>query len=219
MTAVCQSATGWGEFVREYRDDLVRVVRARLRHNVCGSDAEDIVQEVLLRVTRNGARVQDVQHPLAYLRRAVVNECITRWRRQREMAVEELPEQFAPDHADRCVAQATVEAVMHRLTPRQRSVITLGYLHGYSDAEIAETLGVEPVTVRTLRRRALERMRLALQAQPPWSTSRSTVMRTITRTVPSGSVPNGRPSYFCANVPMSSRPPASDRETRPRISA
>lgn len=153
---------GWAELMREHREDLVRIARMRLRNDVSGSDAEDVVHEVFLRVVRIDLDLQALSRPVAYLRRAVANECATRWRRHRELAVEETPDAGERDHADPCAAALTVRDALEEVSPRQRAVIVMGFLQGYTDAEIAATLGIEPVTVRTLRRRGLERLRTVL---------------------------------------------------------
>lgn len=210
----------WADLMGRYRAELVRTARARLGRDLPGCDAEDVVHEVFLRVVRRGPNPDQVQRPVAYLRRAIANECITRGRRHREWAVEQAPEVQERDHAEYCAVALAVRQALVALTPRQRSVVVLGFLHGYSDAEMASTLGIAPVTVRTLRRRALDRMRAALTSQErPNSTIRSGVSRRTTRTVPAGSASYGRPRYFSDSASMSARPPSSVMVTRPRISA
>lgn len=210
---------GWADLMSEHRADLVRIARMRLSRDLSGSDAEDVVHEVFLRMVRRGPELAEVGRPVAYLRRAIANECVTRSRRHREWAVEQTPELSEPDHAERCAIALTVRRALVELTPRQRSVVVLGFLHGYSDAELSSALGIAPVTVRTLRRRALDRLRNALSAQEPNSTIRSGVSRSTTRTVPSGSASYGRPRYFSDSESISSLPPSSVMVTRPRISA
>lgn len=197
-TDVC---IGWAALLGEHRDNLVRIADLRLRHDVSGSDAEDVVHEVFLRVVCRGPDPHEVSRPAAYLKQAVVNECMTRWRRHRELAVDEAPDRHVGDHADRCVTALAVRAALALLTPRQRSVIVLGFLHGYSDAEVAEILGIKPVTVRTLRARGLRRMRDILVAEPtPTPAHRPAFARRITLpTVPqshhaSGQVPDILPA-------------------------
>ena len=223
-------AADWAALIGDQRADLVRIAHLRIRHDVSGVDAEDVVHEVFLRMVRRGPDPRGVSRPAAYLRQAVANECVTRWRRHREWAVPDTPDRTEHDHAERCVAALAVRQAMAALTPRQHSVITLGFLHGYTDAEVAAALGIQPVTVRTLRRRALDRMRVALAdpepsrpadlpGQEPNSMTRSGVSRSTTRTVPSGSVSYSRPRYFSDRVSINSRPPSVDMAIRPRISA
>jgi RNA polymerase sigma factor (sigma-70 family) len=167
-------AEGWAAFTAEHREDLVRFANYRLgRSRLAGQDAEDLVQDVLVRIlTRGGVdksgAVADrsgttLGRPQAYLRRAVANECISHWRRhRRELPVEELPETELSDHAQGCADRLTVERLLTRLTARQREILTKGFLHDHSDADIAAELGISTVTVRTLRKRGLAHLRTAL---------------------------------------------------------
>lgn len=165
---------GWAAFTAEHRDDLVRFASYRLgRSRLGGQDAEDLVQDVLVRVLargntdRSGAVAdrsgQALGRPDAYLRRAVANECISLWRRhRRELPTEDVPDQESTDHAQACADRLTVRRLLDRLTERQREILTRGFLLDHSDNDIAAELGISAVTVRTLRRRGLAHLRAAL---------------------------------------------------------
>jgi RNA polymerase sigma factor (sigma-70 family) len=149
----------WRELLAEYREPLVRLATARLGR---ATDAEDVVHEVLLRVVRAGLHAEVAVG--AYLRRAVLNECVTRWRRtHREIAVDQVPErETQADHAERTVIAMAVRQALTVLSDRHRSVVTMSFLDDLSDEEIAARLGISQVTVRTTRLRALRRLRLAM---------------------------------------------------------
>lgn len=150
----------WAEVLTAHRPDLVRTARARLAGR---ADAEDVVQEVALRLLRSGRRTGEVGTPAAYLRRAVLNECTTRWRRTgRDVLVDTVPDRPAADAADACLDRIVLRAALAGLTERQRRVVTLSVLDDRADAEIARTLGICEVTVRTTRLRALARLRRLL---------------------------------------------------------
>jgi RNA polymerase sigma factor (sigma-70 family) len=161
----------WAEFTAESRADLVRFASYRLgRSRLAGQDAEDLVQDVLVRVlARGGGEAtadrsgQVLDRPDAYLRRAVANECISHWRRhRRELPTDELPDQESTDHAQACADRLTVTGLLDRLTVRQREILIRGFLFDHADIDIAAELGISPVTVRTLRRRGLAHLRAAL---------------------------------------------------------
>jgi RNA polymerase sigma factor (sigma-70 family) len=164
MTAMAQtSSDGWAEVLGAHRGDLVRTARSRLGSG--GADAEDVVHDVVVRVLRGRRDAAEMATPGAYLRRAVGNECVSRWRRTaREVVVAELPD-VPRAAADESVLDKMVlgEAVL-TLTPRQRRVIALTVLDDRPDSEVAEQLGVSEVTVRTTRSRALARLREKLVA-------------------------------------------------------
>lgn len=124
--------------------------------------AEDLVQEVLLRVHSRWVSVGSLHSPQAYVRRAVVNEYLS-WRRKwsRVIPHADPPARapFTPDIAEQHAQRSAVAAELARLQPRQRVVLVLRYYIGQSDAEIATTLGCREATVRGYARRGLAALR------------------------------------------------------------
>ena len=123
-----------------YRGDLVRAARTRL--GAGGADAEDVVHDVVVRMLRGGKQATDMATPGAYLRRAVGNECVSRWRRtSREVIVAELPDQprMAPDEA--VLDRIALNDAMRALTPRQQKVIVLTVLAALLITLIPTTIG------------------------------------------------------------------------------
>jgi RNA polymerase sigma factor (sigma-70 family) len=222
MTAMVETGPdAWADVLGAHRGDLVRAARTRL--GAGGADAEDVVHDVVVRMLRGGKEAADMATPGAYLRRAVGNECVSRWRRTaREVVVAELPDRprSAPDEA--VLDRLALHDAMRVLTPRQRRVIALTVLDDRPDAEAADELGVSEVTVRTTRSRALARLRerlTAMDAVDQRPSTRSGVTRITTRTVPSGSSGYPPPVYLTDSSSISSRPPTSVTVASPRISA
>ncbi|MEN3356061.1 MAG: hypothetical protein V7637_43 [Mycobacteriales bacterium] len=155
----------WAEVLATHRAELVRTARVRLPRR---SDAEDVVHDVAVRVLRTGRAPVDVAAPAAYLRRAVLNECASRWRRSgRDVLVATVPDQPVSGAVDACLDRIVLHRALAGLTERQRRVITLSLLDDRADTEIAAALGVTDVTVRTTRLRALARLRLLLADSLP----------------------------------------------------
>jgi RNA polymerase sigma factor (sigma-70 family) len=165
-TAQLQPATGaerWADVLDAHRGDLVRTARGRLGGG--GADAEDVVHDVVVRVLRRGRSADEVAAPGAYLRRAVGNECVSRWRRtSHEVVVAELPDRphAAPD--DTVLDRIALVEAMAALTARQRRVVVLTVLEDRADAEVADLMGISEITVHTTRSRALTRLRSRLEA-------------------------------------------------------
>jgi RNA polymerase sigma factor (sigma-70 family) len=158
------TTAGWAGVLEDHRAELVRMAESRLRR---GADAEDVLHEVLVRVLRSGRGIEAVGAPVAYLRRAVANECVSAWRRSsHDVLVETMPEQLSDSLADVCLDRLSVHRALGVLTERQRRVIKLTVLDDRADHEVALMLGVTAVTVRTTRRRALARLRQEL-VDPP----------------------------------------------------
>jgi RNA polymerase sigma-70 factor (sigma-E family) len=127
--------------------------------------AEDLVQTVLLRAYRRWDRIDE---PMTYLRRAMVNQRITLWRRfgVHELITEFLPERSTPDSSSALVQRAELLEALRRLPPRMRAVLVLRYWEDLSEAETAEMLGCSAGTVKAQASRGLARLREVLSAGP-----------------------------------------------------
>ncbi len=128
MTAMAEmerpapGAERWADVLQAHRSDLVRAARSRL--GAGGADAEDVVHDVVVRVLRRGRNTDEVDAPGAYLRRAVGNECVSRWRRtSHEVMVAELPDRPRPAHDETVLDRIALVEAMAALTGRQRRVI------------------------------------------------------------------------------------------------
>ena len=151
---------GFADFVVARQPALLRTAYLLTGH---AQDAEDLVQTTLVKVVPQWRRIRD--NPEPYVRRVLVNENVSRWRRRRwrEESTDDVPEGLAhaPDHAE----LLAVRSALATLAPRQRAVIVLRYYEGLSEAEIAATLGIAPGTVKSQARDGLARLRQALPAE------------------------------------------------------
>jgi RNA polymerase sigma-70 factor (sigma-E family) len=132
--------------------------------------AQDIVQEVLVRVHTRWHSIARLAVPDQYVRRMVTNEFLS-WRRRwvRLVPVGAVAEDRRPatvaDQPDAAAAHAERHAVLAelgRLPRRQQVVLVLRYYEGLSDTEIADVLGCRPATVRGYASRALATLRIGL---------------------------------------------------------
>ena len=151
---------GFAEFVVARQAALLRTAYL-LTGNA--HDAEDLVQTTLIKVVPQWRRIGD--NPEPYVRRVLVNENVSRWRRRRwrEETTDELPETLAasPDH----VELMAVRSALAGLARQQRAVLVLRYYEGWTEAEIADQLGISPGTVKSHARDGMARLRLALPAE------------------------------------------------------
>ena len=152
----------FAEFVRVALPGLLRY-----GHALTGNphDAADLVQTVLEKVGSRWRGQRDFcDEPLAYVRKAMANAHVSRWRRtRRENLVAELPDS-AVVQFDRLDNEPLWQA-LRGLPPRQRAVIVLRYYEGLSEAEIAETLGVTKGTVKSQASKALVTLRSSLEGR------------------------------------------------------
>lgn len=125
--------------------------------------AEDLVQEVLVKAHRHWARVIRLDHPDAYLRKAMLRQYLS-WRRLRraaETAVEAVPDGPAAgaDHPERHADRDALWSLLAGLPRQQRAVLVLRYYEDLPDAEIGLLLGCATATVRAHAARGLARLR------------------------------------------------------------
>ena len=136
--------------VNEYATMLLRVAYSQLNNR---AEAEDTVQEVLLKYMEKAPIFQSEEHEKAWLIRVTVNHCknhlASAWFRKRADLDEGIP---ALDNAELEVVSAVAA-----LPAKYRAVVHLYYFEGYSTKEIAEILHSRPNTVssRLSRARAL----------------------------------------------------------------
>src|SRR5829696_8194052 len=134
----------------EQGHSLVRLARLLVDDR---NAAEDLVQEAFIRLARHAGRIDDVTRAPAYLRSIVLNLARDHNRRGLMSLRHREP-------AD--VAMATVEDelilredqqrvidALHELPRRQRDCLVLRYHFEAGIAEIAETLGISPNSVKT----------------------------------------------------------------------
>src|SRR5262245_42478443 len=115
---------GFDEFVAVRYADLLRVAYLLTASR---ADAEDLVQTALVRVLRRWSRIDD---PMAYVRRAMVNQHINVWRRvrRREVVTADLPEAAYRDPAEAVSERRALLAALQSLPARTRAVVALRYL-------------------------------------------------------------------------------------------
>lgn len=133
----------------------------RFAYLVCGdrARAEDLVQDTFLALYRRFGDTLPVEKPVAYARRTIVNANVSLARKHSssDVLTDRVPEQSQSD-ADPAERDAMWQ-LLSTLPQRQRTVLVLRYYLGYSDEDIAETLGCRRGTVRSLASRALADLR------------------------------------------------------------
>jgi RNA polymerase sigma-70 factor (sigma-E family) len=123
--------------------------------------AEDLVQASLAKLYLAWDKVQDRESVDAYVRRILVNENNSLWRRgwkRREYATETLPERQTSDVYDEGQRGALWELVQ-TLPKKARAVVVLRFYEELSEAETADALGISVGTVKSQTSRALANLR------------------------------------------------------------
>lgn len=140
-----------------YGNAILRLAYSYL-HNM--SDAEDIVQETLIRYLRNAPKLENKAHEKAWLLRVAANLSKNRLDYERVRSADELTEALAAEDEENL---SFVWEAVKNLPERYRMPIHLFYQEGYSTAEIAKILGRKESTVRSDLRRGRERLKTELK--------------------------------------------------------
>jgi len=153
---------GFREFVLARRPALSRTALL-----LTGSHhaAEELVQEALVKAAARWRRLTAEGDPEAYLRRIMVNDRISWWRRRRrESAVPAVPERASVDGSDTVNGRLDLAAALATLPARQRAVIVLRFYEDLSVEETAALLRCAPGTVKSQTSDALARLRRLVPA-------------------------------------------------------
>ena len=145
--------------VKQHQPMLYRVAFNFLR-NV--GAAEEVVQEVFLKLYKRLDTIESAEHIRAWLRRAVTRQCIDASRlgsRRKESQFEDLPEVVGetPEHDP--LLNERLRRLVGSLPEQQRLIVILRYGEDLDSEEIGAILNMRPSTVRTQLQRALQVLR------------------------------------------------------------
>jgi len=136
---------------------------------LCGDEAQadDLVQEALVRAFTRPMRVPRPGAAEAYVRMIMVNLFIdgarrhSRWSRVAPLL---RPAGPAPDPADQVSDRDAMLAALRSLSPRQRACVVLRYYEDLPVAKVAAALGVSEGTVKRYLSEAISHMAVQLSA-------------------------------------------------------
>jgi RNA polymerase sigma-70 factor (ECF subfamily) len=151
-----------GELFVEFGD---MVFRSAYRLAGCIADAEDITQDVFVRLPRAlGGFTGTSENFGGWLRRVAVRQALTHLRsgrRRREVTVEGVANLFAA--TDDTVNRLTIETALGRLNDEHRLVFLLKEVEGYDHREIAELLDISIANSEVRLHRARRELRELLR--------------------------------------------------------
>ncbi len=141
----------YDEVVKKYAQTVASACLMRLNN---WADAEDCFQNTFLKLYTLSPEFADESHLKAWLIRVAVNESKNLLRtRSRTVPLDAAAS--VPVFMDESDSETPV-ALLMRLKPKYREVMYLCYCEGYKIDEIAEILGKNPNTIKTLLRRGRE---------------------------------------------------------------
>ena len=171
--AQASATPSWDEIVRQHSH---RVFRLAYRLTGNRHDAEDLTQEVFVRVFRSLASYQPGTFE-GWLHRITTNLFLDQARRKQRIRFDSLPDDVGdrlaghlptPDdgYADQ-LFDPDVELALAELPPDFRVAVVLCDIEGLSYEEIADVLDVKIGTVRSRIHRGRSRLRKALAHRAP----------------------------------------------------
>ena len=144
--------------VETYSPMLLRLACTRLENH---ADAEDVVQEVFLKLLTVRPAFRDAEHEKAWLIRTTLHRTadLRKATARRNVPLEEALLASAPEPENQLLA------AVRALPEKYGAVIHLHYYEGYSIQEIASMLGIPAATVGTRLARGRERLRQILKEE------------------------------------------------------
>ena len=146
-------------------DRLVWYAFRRLRDQ---GDAEDVVQEVLVRAYADRDKRRNVVRVVPYLYRMVANACAERYRRSgiRPLSIDSVRLEEAPDERNQASERISavdelqwIEQLLSRLPGRQADVVRLRVLDELPLADVAEIIGCSLPTTKSRLYYGLQKLR------------------------------------------------------------
>ena len=149
--------TEFCKYAEKYIDTVYRVAFSMLKNP---HDADDVTQEVFLKLYTARGEFQSEAHVKNWLVKVTVNTCRnvfrTPWRK-----VEDI-EEYAQTLAFETPEQSDLFLAVNCLDRKYRIAVQLYYFEGYSVKEIGEILGVSENTVSTRLARARGKLKAIL---------------------------------------------------------
>ena len=129
------------EVIKRQENKLYRTALVIMKNK---SDAEDILQEVFIKLVEKSPQFESPEHETAWLMRVAINLCKSRLRFRLRRTTTPLLDTY-PAHDEE---QQDITETVLSLPANYRIVINLFYYHGYATKEIAEIIQRKESTVR-----------------------------------------------------------------------
>jgi RNA polymerase sigma-70 factor (sigma-E family) len=157
-----ETAAEFSAWVADYQRPLLAFAQLVAGDKQTG---EDLLQTALVKAFLKWPKIgRGGQHPLAYVRRIIINENASMWRRawkRRERSTSSVPESAAAE----VIPNDDVWSLVQALPARQRAAIALRFYADLSVAETADAMGCSEGAVKTHTSRAVAKLKDALAAE------------------------------------------------------
>jgi len=154
------------EIYTAHYNQLVRLA-VMLVHDV--QTAEEVVQDSFEAMHLAWRRLRDTEKALSYLRQAIVNRArsVLRHRKVVEMhAPKPAPDEQSAEHAAlTLIERSAVTSALRTLPLRQREAVVLRYYGDFSEADIAQAMGISRGAVKSHTARAMAALKTILEQE------------------------------------------------------
>ena len=125
------------------------------------ADAEEVVQEAMMRAWSRRGSCQSPHMPIPWCLQITRNEAFRRLRRPAaagDQDLGELSDRPAGEEPDRVIDRVDIRRALAHLQPEERMLISLRYSHDYSQPEIARVLNIPEGTAKVRLHRVRKRL-------------------------------------------------------------
>lgn len=141
--------------LNRFGNDILRLAYSYMKSR---DDAEDIVQEVLIRFMQSAKQFRDEQHVKAWLLLVAANLCKDKLKTSQRKKEVAMPEGYEVAVSEVQEEDSNIGQMVSSLPDKYRIVIHLYYYEEYTTKEIAEILQKKEATVRSLLKRGREKL-------------------------------------------------------------
>lgn len=133
--------------------DLYRFALCTMRHQ---QDAEDAVSETIIAAYENLAKLKKEEAFRSWLFKVLVNICKKKWAKEKNR--EPFSEREEPAEEIDLALREDIKIAFSSVSEEEQLIVAMSVFGGYNSTEIGETLVMNASTVRSKRKRALEKM-------------------------------------------------------------
>jgi len=177
-----RTRTAASKFEDLLRPQVEYLYRLAWRFTGSVADAEDLVQDLLLKLYPRTRELLDIERLRPWLAKVLYRQYIDFVRERARSPLVELAadsegeddpldtlpalEDGPEDHAERSRLRERILAALERLSPEQRAVVTMHDVEGYSLDELETILETPLGTLKSRLHRARQRLRALLPMEP-----------------------------------------------------
>ena len=152
------------DFIKIYhliKNDLLRLAYSYTKNL---SDAEDIIQEVFIKLYENFSKFNDEDHLKKWCIKVTINKCknlyFSSWQRKIKYLTK-----IDENKSSLILPENNLLTAILELPKKYRIVIILYYYNGYKIKEISQILKIKETTIKTQLKRAKNKLEIILKEE------------------------------------------------------